>query len=278
MTIGVGALQLAYTLRLSGWFGISFIILSGIISHITAAITVKCLYLKPQGGRIAGFHELGYAAFGNIGYYTIALFNMTNIIGSIGVFVILSANNMSEMFAQVGIHINPRLLMIVAAVIMCIPTLIARTLGETLVVSIIGAATSYIMTLAIVVTSIMYPFGNNKGHVQFPNSNTESIGPAKHFAAIPSGFAVSLSSTLFSYIGTTIVPHIEGGMRRPEKFTSVFGSSMLVITLIYVVLAITGYWAYGNYTLSPITLNLPQRKYKYQLYSRIVKHCRLRFL
>ncbi|KAJ2079445.1 hypothetical protein H4R24_003774 [Coemansia sp. RSA 988] len=69
---------------------------------------------------------------------------------------------------------------------------------------------------------------------------------------------MALSSVTFAYLGTTIVPHIEGGMRRPEKFSGIFGSALAAIAAIYVVIAATGYWAYGDQTRSPITQNFPK--------------------
>ncbi|KAJ2596838.1 hypothetical protein GGF39_003290, partial [Coemansia sp. RSA 1721] len=208
-----------------------------------------------RGGRISGFHDIGYEAFGRVGYYIITVFNMLNIIGSIGIYAILSANNTADLFAQVGIHVNPRLLMIVSTTIMCAPTLIAKTLAETLVVSIIGTTTSVIVTLVVIVMACLYPI---KDGAMYVGSAAVNTGAAAHYGAIPAGFAVSLSSVSFAYIGTTIVPHVEGGMRHPEKFTKVFGAALAVIASVYVVMATTGYWAYGSQTLSPITLNFPK--------------------
>ncbi|KAJ1725552.1 hypothetical protein LPJ53_000222 [Coemansia erecta] len=255
LAIGVGSLQLSYTLRQSGWFGALFIVFAAAVAFLTSAITAKCMYLKPGGGRISGFHDIGYEAFGRIGYYVITVFNMLNIIGSIGIYAILSANNTSDLFAQVGTNISPRLLMLVSTVIMCTPTLFAKTLAETLLVSIIGTATSIIVTLAVIIMACVYPIRNGEIHV---GDSVMRPGAISHYGAIPAGFAVSLSSVSFAYIGTTIVPHIEGGMRHPEKFTRVFGAALAVIASIYVVMATTGYWAYGSRTLSPITLNFPK--------------------
>ncbi|KAJ2379572.1 hypothetical protein IW150_000058 [Coemansia sp. RSA 2607] len=255
LAIGVGSLQLSYTLRQSGWFGALFIVFAAAVAFLTSAITAKCMYLKPGGGRISGFHDIGYEAFGRIGYYVITVFNMLNIMGSIGIYAILSANNTSDLFAQVGVNVSPRLLMLISTIIMCTPTLFAKTLAETLLVSIIGTATSVIVTLAVIIMACLYPIRNGEIHV---GGTVMHPGAISHYGAIPAGFAVSLSSVSFAYIGTTIVPHIEGGMRHPEKFTRVFGAALAVIAAIYVVMATTGYWAYGSRTLSPITLNFPK--------------------
>ncbi|KAJ2004293.1 hypothetical protein GGI02_001877 [Coemansia sp. RSA 2322] len=257
LAIGVGSLQLAYTLRQSGWFGAVFVVLAACIAYLTSIITAKCMYLKPGGGRISGFHEIGYEAFGNIGYYTITVFNILNIMGTVGIYAILSSNNISGMLAQVGVHVRPRLLMLATTAFMCAPTLFTKTLSETLLVSIVGTATSIIVTLVVIVMACVYPIRNGGIRV---GSATMDTGLANHYGAIPGGFAVSLSSVSFAYIGTTIVPHIEGSMRRPESFAKVFGAAIAVIASLYVAMSMTGYWAYGSRTLSPITLNFPKSK------------------
>ncbi|KAJ2551180.1 hypothetical protein GGH95_005961 [Coemansia sp. RSA 1836] len=177
--------------------------------------------------------------------------------GTVGIYAILSANNISSMLSQVDVHVHPRLLMIASIAFMCAPTLVAKSLGETLFVSIIGTATSIIVTVVVVAMACVYPIKSGSIHV---GSTIVGVGPALHFAAIPSGFAMSLSSVSFAYIGTTIVPHIEGGMRRPESFAKVFGAAIALISALYVAMATTGYWAYGSHTLSPITLNFPKSK------------------
>ncbi|KAJ2257785.1 hypothetical protein GGI13_000799 [Coemansia sp. RSA 455] len=257
LAIGVGSLQLAYTLRQSGWFGTVFIVFAAGVAYLTSIITAKCMYLKPGGGRISGFHDIGYEAFGKVGYYTITAFNILNIMGTVGIYAILSSSNISNMLAQVNVHVHPRLLMLATTVFMCAPTLIAKSLGETLFVSIIGTATSFIVTVVVIAMACVYPIRNGSIHV---GSTTVDVGQAVHFGAIPSGFAMSLSSASFAYIGTTIVPHIEGGMRRPESFAKVFGAAIALIAALYVIMATTGYWAYGSQTLSPITLNFPKSK------------------
>ncbi|KAJ2684062.1 hypothetical protein IWW39_005137 [Coemansia spiralis] len=225
------------------------------LAYLTSIITAKCMYLKPGGGRISGFHDIGHEAFGKVGYYTITAFNILNIMGTVGIYAILSSNNISNMLAQANLHVHPRLLMIASTAFMCAPTLVTKSLGETLFVSIIGTVTSIIVTIVVIAMACMYPIRNGVMHV---GSTATSVGQALHFGAIPSGFAMSLSSASFSYIGTTIVPHIEGGMRRPESFAKVYGSAIAMIAALYVVMATTGYWAYGSHTLSPITLNFPK--------------------
>ncbi|KAI9504520.1 transmembrane amino acid transporter protein-domain-containing protein [Coemansia spiralis] len=255
LAIGVGSLQLAYTLKQSGWFGIIFIVFAAGLAFITSVITIKCIYLKPGGGRMAGFHDIGYEAFGKYGYYTITVFNMVNIIGSVGIYAILSANNISDLFLQVGVHISSRVLMIVTTAIMCAPTLFAKTLGETLLVSLIGTGTSIIVTIIVIAMACLYPIKNGEMHV---GSIVVHKGPVSHHGVIPGGFALAITSASFAYIGTTIAPHLEGGMKRPERFYNVFGGALAAVAGIYVIMAATGYWAYGDQTLSPITLNFPK--------------------
>ncbi|KAJ2157247.1 hypothetical protein GGF46_004639 [Coemansia sp. RSA 552] len=255
LAIGVGVLQLSYTVKQSGWFGTSFIVLAGAIGFLNAAITIKCIYLKRGGGRIANYHDIGHEAFGTLGYYVISAFNIVNIIGSIGIYAILAANNTSNLLVQVNVHISTRILMIATTAVICMPTLFTKTLAETLLVSLIGTATSVIVAVIIVAMACLYPIRNGEIHA---GGDIIRTGTISHAAVVPGGFAMALSSVNFAYVGTTIVPHIEGSMRRPEKFNMVFGSALAIITALYVVMGATGYWAYGDQTLSPITLNFPK--------------------
>ncbi|KAJ2871046.1 hypothetical protein GGH93_005123 [Coemansia aciculifera] len=175
--------------------------------------------------------------------------------GTVGIYAILSSSNISNMLLQVNVHVHPRLLMLATTAFMCAPTLVTKSLGETLFVSIIGTATSFIVTIIVIAMACVYPIRNGSIHI---GNTVVDVGQAVHFGAIPSGFAMSLSSASFAYIGTTIVPHIEGGMRRPESFAKVFGAAIALIAALYVIMATTGYWAYGSQTLSPITLNFPK--------------------
>ncbi|KAJ2779426.1 hypothetical protein H4R18_004014 [Coemansia javaensis] len=258
LAIGVGVLQLAYTVRESGWFGTAFIPLAAMSAFLNAAITLRCMYLKPGGGRIANYHDIGREAFGRLGYYTITVFNIVNIVGSVGIYAILAANNTSDMLAQVNVHVSPRVLMVAATAVMCIPTLFATTLAETLLVSLIGTATSVIVVVIVVAMACAYPIRDGVMHVA---GHAERVSAISHHAVIPGGFSMALTSVTFAYVGTTIVPHLEGGMRRPEKFNHVFGAALAAIAAMYVVIAATGYWAYGDKTLSPITQNFPKRNW-----------------
>ncbi|KAJ2773571.1 hypothetical protein IWQ56_000939 [Coemansia nantahalensis] len=210
------------------------------------------------GGRIANYHDIGFEAFGKLGYYTISVFNIVNIIGTTGIYVILASNNTAVLLAQVGVHINARILMIACTAVMCVPTLFSKTFADTLLVSLIGTMTSVIVTVVVVVMACMFPIRDGDMHV---GNSTVHVGATAHYAVLPGGFSMALSSVTFAYVGSTIVPHLEASMRRPEKFNAVFGSALVVIAAVYMVTAATGYWAYGDRTLSPITQNFPKSKW-----------------
>ncbi|KAJ2808415.1 hypothetical protein H4R21_000004 [Coemansia helicoidea] len=258
LAIGVSLLQLAYTVRQSGWFGISFIPLAAMVALLNSMVTTRLIYLKPGGGRIANYHDIGFEAFGKLGYYTISVFNIVNIIGTTGIYVILASNNTAVLLAQVGVHISARILMIACTAVMCVPTLFSKTFADTLLVSLIGTMTSVIVTVVVVVMACMFPIRDGDLHV---GNSTVHVGATAHHAVLPGGFSMALSSVTFAYVGSTIVPHLEASMRRPEKFNAVFGSALVVIAAVYMVTAATGYWAYGDRTLSPITQNFPKSKW-----------------
>ncbi|KAJ2756154.1 hypothetical protein H4S06_003333, partial [Coemansia sp. BCRC 34490] len=113
--------------------------------------------------------------------------------------------------------------MVATSAIMCAPTLFAKTLGETLIVGLIGTITSVIATVVVVVISCAYPIRNGEIHA---GNTVLHTGNVSHYGVIPGGFAMALTSVSFAYINTTIVPHLEGGMRRPQMFNRVFSASL----------------------------------------------------
>ncbi|KAJ8919645.1 hypothetical protein NQ315_006172 [Exocentrus adspersus] len=85
------------------------------------------------------------------------------------------------------------------------------------------------------------------------------------FSELPSfgtlfDYPLYFGTTLFSLQAVGVVIALENNMKTPKQFTGNFGVlnvGMVLVTVIYVVMAMMGYWKYGNDIQSSITLNFP---------------------
>jgi len=68
--------------------------------------------------------------------------------------------------------------------------------------------------------------------------------------------AQAFSTFCFAFSGHNIFPSVEETMLYPRSFNKMLFISFIAIITIYIPPTITGYWAFGQYTLSPILLNL----------------------
>ena len=121
------------------------------------------------------------------------------------------------------------------------PLVIKRSIHEVAIISTFGTLSTIVMVLVVVyicATDI------------FKHGTTELL------VFDHKKFPVALSSVFFSYGGNFVFPEIEGGMKHPRSFERVQGSASLTVFLMYALVAVMGYVAYGSNTKSPIFLNM----------------------
>lgn len=63
---------------------------------------------------------------------------------------------------------------------------------------------------------------------------------------------------MFSFEGIGMVIPVIEGMKQPEKFPSVLNLGMVIVTLIFVLIGVIGYVAYGENTQASVVANLPK--------------------
>ncbi|KAJ1675747.1 hypothetical protein EV182_000666, partial [Spiromyces aspiralis] len=261
VVIGTGTLQLPYSIRQSGWAGLVLLPVATLIGLFTGNLVIRALYLT-SGGRLRNFKDIGKAAYGRFGLYFTSFFNAVYISGIVCVYIILAGTNIGRIINDLsqngGAHVpvavrNSKFWMFISAIMMWLPFVAFKHLAETAVLAFFGFVTSIVVTVIAVVQCARFP---DRGGGGAPGAHHPA--PATHTdALLIKGFPMALGSIAFAYCGVAIYPHVEAGMRNPARWPTVLAVSMGVITVAYLAIAVTGYWAFGDHVKSPILDNLP---------------------
>ncbi|KAI8318650.1 hypothetical protein GQ54DRAFT_300044 [Martensiomyces pterosporus] len=245
--IGTGALQIPYVFSKIGYVGLLVIAISAFIGMYSGTITIKCLYYK-QGRRLRSFTDIGYHAYGPFGQYFTQFFNYLFCVGTTSLFVILASSFIYDLISTVGVHLSKRVWMIIITGVITAPLLVLKHMSEIALLSVFGFLASLVMILVATIQSFRFPYTT-----MYPDN------PAPHHSAgIASGIPVALSSIVFSFSGTIIYPHVEASMRKPKQWPTVISVAMIICVLLYSLVGISGYWAYGSEALSPILNSIPK--------------------
>ncbi|KAI9255898.1 transmembrane amino acid transporter protein-domain-containing protein [Helicostylum pulchrum] len=71
-------------------------------------------------------------------------------------------------------------------------------------------------------------------------------------------FALMIGTAVFSFEGIGMVIPVIEGMKEPKKFPAVLNLGMVIVTLIFVLIGVIGYVAYGENTQASVVANLPK--------------------
>ena len=90
--------------------------------------------------------------------------------------------------------------------------------------------------------------------------NSSDVTPPSNlpmFASLAE-FPTAFGSAVFSYEGIAVVLPLQNSMKSIKAFKSALNTGMLIVTIMYLSMAILGYLAFGDTICGSITLNLPE--------------------
>ncbi|KAJ1662034.1 hypothetical protein IW140_006204 [Coemansia sp. RSA 1813] len=244
--IGTGSLQIPYAFAKTGWIGVIFVVLSALIGSYTGALTIRCLYYQP-GMRLHSFPQIGRAAFGPWGQYAAQFFASLYSLGTTCLYIILAGQFIHGLVITLGVGLSQKVWMVIVAVIMWIPVAIMKEMSEAAILAIFGLLASVVVIVISTVMSLVDPY--TKMHPADPAPD--------HSIAIGIGIPVALSSIVFSFSGNVVYPHVEASMKKPRQWPMVVLASMVFSAAAYLLIGITGYWAYGDQVVSPVLDSIP---------------------
>ena len=266
---GTGILQLPFTINQGGWLSLVLVIVVGIMANWTGKLLIQSLYLDPRSHRrIEGFPEIGEKACGRAGYWLVQFFHKATLFGVSTIFLVLTAKflveglgGMGEGLLNTSVNFDDSInwttmWTLVAAVIVWVPVVIYRTLGENKILSLLGAGATVIAVIVVLIFSIyLNPLTEENANM---DDDSYIFTPPTHkildLKLLPSAF----SAIVLSFGGAANFPTIEANMAKPAKFSKVLTKSFIILVLLYLVTAIAGYYTFGDITFSPILCNLPR--------------------
>jgi len=141
---GVGILSLPKAMADGGWVATIVLVLSAVIADYTGKLLIEAMYAGRDGTRLAGgFPEIGYAAYGNTGYYLVQFFHKTTLVGVCTLFLILAGdyvNSIIHYFAGQYV-LSPTLWSLFIGVVVWVPLVTLKTVKEVAFVRYIAGQT-----------------------------------------------------------------------------------------------------------------------------------------
>ena len=110
--------------------------------------------------------------------------------------------------------------------------------------------TSIFGTLAIIVISIVCVVmaGIDSPHV---------ASTVTHNNVVWEGFPVALSTIALSFGANVLYPNIEASMKRPRDWSYTVSGALATCAFLYIMVAIAGYYVYGDSVLNPMYYSIP---------------------
>ncbi|KAG0253640.1 hypothetical protein BG011_006253 [Mortierella polycephala] len=244
---GTGTLGMPRAVAQAGWLGLLMILLALFMSAFTGRILIESLYLKAERRRTS-FQEIAKDAFGLFGHHfafgTVAI----NLFGCAVLYIILSAT-LIETMVQVYLANNTPLYFYIGActffVWACL--IFTKTMKEVALLSILGV----LATIIVVCISIGISVQKALDHAALTSTLHHKL---VDWTRLP----ISLATISFAYGGNAVYPHVEQSMKHPHMWSTALWIALSFCFVMYLSIAIAGYTAFGESTMSPVLKNLPR--------------------
>ncbi|KAG0052154.1 hypothetical protein BGZ83_002927 [Gryganskiella cystojenkinii] len=266
---GTGTLGMPHAVSESGWLGSLIIVLALFMSAYTGCIIIDCLYLKTETRRTS-YQEIARDAYGTVGHYFAYGTVAVNLFGCAILYMILSATLMEGMirtsspstFTPAASTQVPLYICVAACTGFVWACLIfTKTMKEVALLSILGAVATVGVVLITIGVSIEQTVHGVKEVIE-----------SSHHLVNWSKMPLALATISFAYGGNVVYPHVEQSMKYPRSWNRAVWSALSMCFVMYMSIAVAGYSAYGDATLSPILRNLPRGTWSILANSLITIH------
>ncbi|ORX94380.1 hypothetical protein K493DRAFT_408017 [Basidiobolus meristosporus CBS 931.73] len=240
---GSGSLSLPYVVGNAGWIAIIIIVLCTAFAIYNNVLLVRCLYAIPDR-RLTSYTEIGQASFGIVGKVAVWFFHNSIVIGGPIVYMILAGTNIYSLVEPLGVTLTKQNWIMICAALVFIPFVIFRNIREITVLSFFGTFTTIFAIIVVVVVSFM-------------SLDKAKADPTRHHEFVNWGqIPLSLGSIGFSFGGNVVFPHVEATMKNPKAWNRVMSLAISAVAILYLLIAVCGYYVFGSAAEAPIFANL----------------------
>ncbi|ORX81387.1 hypothetical protein K493DRAFT_316502 [Basidiobolus meristosporus CBS 931.73] len=236
---GSGSLSLPYVLGTTGWIGVIIIVLCTLFAIYNNILLVRCLYANPEK-RMNTYTDIGQASFGIVGKVAVWFFHNSIVIGGPIVYMILAGGNIQQLVSQLGVTLKKEYWIMICAATVFVPFVTFKNIREVTVLSFFGTFTTVFAIIVVVVVSFV---GTNH-----PVPETEPTHTFVSWSHVP----LALGSIGFSFGGNVVFPHVEATMKNPKAWNKVMSLSIGSVSILYLLIAICGYYVFGSSVKAPI--------------------------
>lgn len=236
--VGAGLLGIPNAFMKSGWLlgSVTLLVVSALNVYAMLCLpAVQVILRKLYPGEVVdGYGDLGRIILGSHGETVVFICLGISQAGFATAYIIFIAANLQSIFHW------PRVVVCVA----CVPGLAAlvqfRDLKSLSPFSLLANTANFCALSAVL-------FQDYERYT--PHNDT--IHKVKW-----GGLLYVIAITIYSMEGVGLILSLKASYKKPERFSSLLTATLTVISLFMVVFGSCGYWAFGDNTLAPITLNL----------------------
>ena len=239
---GTGILGLPMALKQGGWMGMLILILSWTMSTYTAIILIRCLYANDVG-RLSTYKDVATAAYGSFGGWITFFFNAWILLGAPVLYMVLSGANFNQLCKGTSAELGDKTWTIIVCCIVAIPFVFLKTMKEIAWTSAFGVVAIFITVFVVVIMAAM------------DKPNQININ---HDPVIWEMFPIALATISFSFGGNVVYSHVEAAMKKPQDWPKVAAAGLSTCAIMYIMVAVSGYFVYGTSVLSPVYNSLPE--------------------
>ncbi|KAL9319096.1 hypothetical protein ACSQ67_015613 [Phaseolus vulgaris] len=238
---GIGILSTAYAVKEGGWVSLSILLLYALFSFYTGLLLRYCLDSAPG---LETYPDIGQAAFGTTGRIIISACCIE--------YIIVESDNLSTLFPNAhislgGIEVNAHILFAILTAVALLPTVWLRDLRILSYVSACGVIATFLVVICLIWVCFV-----DKAAIDYTKGTTTTS--TFNLATFP----VAIGLYGYCYAGHAVFPNLYTAMGNRNQFPGVLLVCFVICTTMYCAVAVMGYSAFGEATLSQFTLNLPQ--------------------
>ncbi|KAI8827222.1 transmembrane amino acid transporter protein-domain-containing protein [Fimicolochytrium jonesii] len=254
---GVGMLSLPYAMSLCGWVvGISLLLFFPILASTTAKLLIQCMEVRtttlpgPAGGAASytpkksmSYGDAAETAFGPRARRFIDVVYQLELMAACVAFVILASDSVHALYPDI-----PLLAVKVAVAAVVLLT----TFIKSVKVLSYGSAIGILCTINLLIIILFDGTSTYETPGSLWNPAQTEMWPRSW-----NRVALAIGMMFVGFDGHAVFPAIYRDMRTPESFAKCINLTYVVVTVLYLTVAVAGYLMFGNSILPEITQNLP---------------------